>query len=1105
MKINIPERVFRTITYVMKINAIILLVVCSLSTIAMAGNSYGQSVLEKPVTLKLKNTPLSDALERISASTGVRIMYTGNNIETDVKVTLTARNEKLEAVLKKVLLDNQFTYTEVEGSLLVKPAPKPPVEKKAELPPPIIVTGSVVDDKGVPLIGVSVKIEGLATGAVTDIDGKFRVQVANEKAVLVFSYIGFETQKIAVGKQTAIKVTLQPSANSLSTVVVIGYGTTTKKELTSAIATVKAEQFNAGVVATPADLLEGKVAGLNITNDGNPNGKASVTLRGPSSIRAGAASVPFYVIDGVPGADFNLLAPSDIASIDVLKDASAAAIYGTRATNGVIIVTTKKAKAGQLRMTYNGYGSFEKVSNQFKVASAEQLRAYVKANGQSFTPANDNGGNTDWQKAVERSTGFSQNHNLSFGGGTDKTTYNGSINYLQNQGIVKSSDMKRVIGRLNITQKALNDKLKLDFSLSNSVTNSNLLVNDIPLSSANGQSPGLFKSIVQYLPTRTIYNADGTFYNDPTLKLGYNPVGLITNDSYKQKINLLLGNVRGELILPAGLLYNFNLAYQETNTNNDTYYNSASELAPGLGGKAIRSTYEDNKKLFENYLTYSHKWNDKHDFKALFGYSIDQTTTGNGFQSTNQGFISDATGSSNLGLGTPAAGYRVDYGSVNVETLRLISFYSRLNYSYKGKYLLQASLRRDGSNAFGTNKRWGYFPAASAAWRIIDEGFMKSQSLFDDLKLRVGYGKTGNSLGFSPYTPITLYGTTGSFYYNGAYIGAIGVTQNPNPDLKWESTATLNGGVDFSLFKGRLGGSVDIYNKKTTDMITSVPVSLINNFVGTKIENVGSMTNKGVEIALNGTPIKTKDFTWSSYGNISFNKNKITALAPNLSKIYAGDPEGPGQSGIKTSIIEAGYPLGEFYTLKYLGRTNGVSTFLGANGQPTTTPQSTDQTYAGNAQPTYTFGFGNDFTYKNFSLNFFFRGQGGNKIMNASLASFNQPTQASAHGVPVLTLSEPGTDVNANLYSTRYLESGAFIRLSNATLAYKINVAGNYVHGIRLYVTGTNLFIITKYKGVDPELNLNIDNQASGQFIGVDSNNFYPKTRSFLAGVQVDL
>ncbi|WDF77307.1 TonB-dependent receptor [Mucilaginibacter sp. KACC 22773] len=1104
MKKTIPERFFRAITLVMKINAIILLVVCSLSSIAMADNSYGQSVLEKPVTLKLKKMPLSDALERISANTGVRIMYTGNNIESDVKVTLTARNEKLEAVLKKVLLDNQFTYTEIEGSLLVKPAPKPPVEKKEELPPPTIITGTVVDDKGLPLIGVSVKIAGLATGAVTDVDGKFKVQVASESTVLVFSYIGFDTQRITVGTQTVIKVTLVPSANSLSTVVVVGYGTTTKKELTSAIATVKAEQFNAGVVSSPADLLEGKVAGLNITSDGNPNSKASVTLRGPSSIRAGEASVPFYVIDGVPGADFNLIAPSDIASIDVLKDASAAAIYGTRATNGVIIVTTKKAKAGQMRMTYNGYGAFEKISNQFDVASADQLRAYVKANGQSFTPANDNGGNTDWQKAVERNTGFSQNHNLSFGGGTDKTTYNGSLNYLDNQGIVKTSGLKRVTGRLNITQKALNDKLKLDFSLSNAVTNSNLLVNDIPLSSANGQSPGLFKSIVQYLPTRTIYNADGTFYNDPTLKLGYNPVGLISNDTYKQKINLLLGNVRGELILPAGLLYNFNLAYQETNTDNNTYYNSVSELAPGLGGKAIRSTYTDTKKLFENYLTYAHNWNEKHNFKALFGYSIDQTTKGDGFQTAAQNFPSDVTGSNNLALGYQT-GLRSDFGSVPFETLRLISFYSRLNYSYLGKYLLQASLRRDGSNAFGTNNRWGYFPAASAAWRVIDEGFMKSQSLFDDLKLRVGYGKTGNSLGFSPYTPLTLYGTTGSFYYQNAYIGAIGVTQNPNPDLKWESTATLNGGIDFSLFKGRLGGSVDVYNKKTTDMITSVPVSLINNFVNYKVVNVGSMTNKGVEIALNGTPIKLNDFTWSSYGNISFNKNKITALAPNLSKIYRGDPEGPGQSGINVSIIEAGYPLGEFYTLKYLGRTNGVSTFLGANGQSTTTPTSADQTYAGNAQPTYTFGLGNDFTYKNFSLNFFFRGQGGNKIMNASLASFNQPTQASAHGVPTLTLSEPGTDVNANLYSTRYLESGAFIRLSNATLAYKFNVAGNYVHGIRLYVTGTNLFIITKYKGVDPELNLNIDNQASGQFIGVDSNNFYPKTRSFLAGIQVDL
>ncbi|CAM4289074.1 iron complex outermembrane recepter protein [Pedobacter westerhofensis] len=967
----------------------------------------------------------------------------------------------------------------------------------------ITVKGVVKDAQGVTIPSVTIVIKGTTKGTTSDMNGAYAI-AATKGSTLVFRFVGYEAKEVVVGDQSTINVALADVSNKLNDVVVVGYGTTTKKELTSAITTIKAEQFNAGVVSTPAELLEGKVAGLNITGDGNPNSTPTVTLRGPSSLRGGDASIPFYIIDGVPGADFKLLAPSDIASIDVLKDASAAAIYGTRATNGVIIVTTKKGRSGQLRMTYDAYGSVKSVANEFEVATAAQQRAYVQANGLSFTPANDNGGNTDWQKAVERDNAYAQNHNLSFGGGTDKTIFGGSVNYLSDQGIVKGSDLKRFIGRLNLSQKTLNDKLKLDFSVSNSVSNSNLIVDDMPLATTNGQNPGLFKSVVQYLPTRTIYNANGSFYNDPTLQLGYNPVGLITNDTYKQKVNLMLANTRAELQLPFGIVYNLNIAYQSRKTDNSTYYNQASELAPNLGGKAIRSTYEDTKKLMEHYLTYDHKFGDKHDLKALVGYSYDETNTGDGFQSVAQNFPGDATGSNNLALGYQT-GNRADFGSVQEQTLKLISFYSRLNYSYLGKYILQASIRRDGSNAFGTNNQWGYFPAGSAAWRIIDEDFMKSQKIFDDLKVRVGYGKTGNSLGFSPYTPLTLYGTKGSFSTGGAYVGAVGVIQNPNPDLKWESTATTNAGIDFSLLKGRLGGSVDVYNKKTTDMIYDKPVSLINNFVSTTVSNVGSMSNKGVEISLNGTPVKTEDFTWGVYGNISFNKNKITSLGSNISKIYAGGPEGPGQSGIRVSIIEAGYPLGEFYTLKYLGVVNGVSTFMGANGQPTTTPKSTDQTYAGNAQPTYIFGFGNDFSYKKWTLNFFFRGQGGNKIMNASLASFNTPAQASTHGIPTITLSEPVTDINANLYSTKYLEDGKFIRLSNATLAYKFKIAGNYVHNLRVYITGTNLLTITKYRGVDPELSLNLNNQQSGQFIGVDSNNFYPRTRSFLAGLQLDL
>lgn len=962
------------------------------------------------------------------------------------------------------------------------------------------ITGKVVDDQSLPLPGASISVKGTSKATATGSDGAFSISAKNGDVLTVRS-IGFDTKEITVGDAATYTVKLAQASNNLADVVVVGYGTTTKKELTSAITTVRADQFNPGVVATPAALLEGKVAGLNITGDGNPNASPTITLRGPSSLRPGSS--PFYVIDGVPDADFNLLSPSDIASIDVLKDASAAAIYGTRATNGVIIVTTKKAKAGQVRFTYDAYGSVETVANQFKTASASQLRAYASANGLSFTPANDNGGNTDWQKEVLRN-GFAQNHSLSFGGGSEKTTFGGNLTYLQNDGLVKSSAFKRINGRLNVSQKTLNDKLKLDFSLSNSVTNSDLLVNDIPVYTSDGRNPSLFKSVIQYLPTRTVYNPDGTLYNDPTLVLGYNPVGLITNDSYKQKINLMLANVKAELQLPFGILYNLNLAYQSRSTDNNTYYNQASELALKMGGKAIRNTYEDNKKILENYLSYGKKWND-HDFKALAGYSFDETTTGDGFQSTNQNFVSDETGSNNLGLGTAPNGYRVDYGGGKVETLRLISFYSRLNYSYKGKYLLQASVRRDGSNAFGVNKRWGYFPAASAAWRVIDEDFMKKQTLFDDLKIRVGYGKTGNSQGFSAYTPLLQYNSTGSFYYNGAFIGAIGPTTNPNPDLKWESTATLNAGVDFSLLAGRLSGSVDVYEKKTTDMITEVPVSTTLNFAGISTVNAGSMVNRGVEIGLTGTPVKTDHFSWTTNGNIAFNKNRITALAPNLSTIFRGSPEGPGQSGVTVSIIEPGYPLGQFYTLQYIGRTNGVSTFRGADGNPTTTPTLNDRTYAGNAQPTYTFGWGNDLMYKNFGLNFFFRGQGGNKIMNASLAGFNTPAQITVHGVPELTMSEPVNDLNANRYSTRYIENGAFIRLANATLSYKLNLKNEYVHGVRLYFTGTNLLLITKYKGVDPELNLNVNNREAGQFIGVDANNFYPRTRSFLLGLSIEL
>lgn len=1070
------------------------------TTLLMAHTTRAQDI-----NLNLKKANIKQVFNEIEQQSAVTFVYDDKVVNNLSSITLHVYNLPLAEVLKQLQDKTQLQF-KMFGTLIGVAQDLTSMPDLSALPTTDnnianTISGTVKDERGYPLTGVTVQVKGTNISTATTVNGSFSIN-APKGSVLQFRFLGFQTKEVTVDNETNIAVILVESHNALNEVVVVGYGTTTKGQLTSAVTTVKAEDFNAGVVASPADLLEGKVSGLNITSDGNPNTPATVTLRGPSTARAEGAS-PFYVIDGVPDADINLIAPADIASIVVLKDASAAAIYGSRATNGVIIVTTKKAKPGQLRMTYDAYAATENISNQFQVASAAQLKTFLAATNQSLTPANNNG-TTNWENEIERSSGFSTNHNLSFGGGTDKTVFGGSINYLENQGIVKTSGLNRFIGRLNLSQKALNDKLKIDFSLSNSITNQNLFVNDIPLYTPNGQNPNVFKAAVQSLPTRAVYNADGTFYNDPTLQLGYNPLGLLETNTYVQKVNLLLANAKAELQLPFGFVYNVNLAYQDRNTTDNTYLNSASELAIGQNGVATRSQYEDTKKIFENYLSYDHTWNKKHNFNALIGYSFDESENGNGFGVSNEGFVSDATSYHNLALGQANLPYYQN--NIFDQTQRIISFYSRVNYSYLGKYILQASLRRDGSNSFGLNHQWGYFPAISGAWRVSEESFMKSQDLFDDLKLRIGYGQTGNAIGFNPYTPLTLYGTTGSFYGpTGTWISAIGPTQNPNPNLQWEATATLNAGIDFSLLKGRLSGSIDVYDKKTTQMIYDIPVSTVTNFIGNQYANVGTMDNKGVEIGLTGTPVKVKDFTWESYGNIAFNKNMITSLGKDLSAIYAGDPEGPGQSGSTVSIIQAGYPLGEFYTLKYIGMTNGVSTYLGANGQPTTSPASTDRTYAGSAQPTYTFGWGNTITYKKFSFNFFFRGQGGNKIMDASLADFNTPSSASTHNVPLITLNEPVTDVNANLYSTRYLEDGAFIRLSNATLSYRFKIQGNYIHGLRLYVTGTNLFIITKYKGVDPELNLTLNGQPSGQFIGVDMNNYYPKTRTFLGGLQVDL
>jgi iron complex outermembrane receptor protein len=965
-----------------------------------------------------------------------------------------------------------------------------------------LVIGIVKSRQGNILRGVNVTLQNSAEILITQTDsiGVFSFFSLPKKGGpyrLVFSLPGYEPQTldnylVQVGSLSAIEIKLKPLPGTvpaeLDEVVVVGYGRSLKKEVSSSITQLSADDLNGGVITDIETALQGSVAGLNMSHDGNPNSLATVILRGPSTLNLGQQ--PFYVVDDIPEADLRLVSPQDITSVSVLKDASAAAIYGNRAANGIIIITTRRGQPGDFKLTYNGYAGIQKIANYIPVASAPQLRAYLAANGKALAPTDDQGANTNWQKQISR-TGTAQNHNIGFSGGTDRTVFSGSMNYLNNYAIIKGSSLERFAGRFSLEQKAVDDRVKFRFSIYNSISNQY----DVDTL--------VFYNVLRFLPTVNVFNTDGTYHEDLTRTQTYNPLGLINDNTFNTKINSFLGNAGIEAKLPYNITYNLSAGYQTLTTDQNIYFNKYSLLAYNDNGEAIRNTYQDTKKIFENYFSYDKLFSNGSYFKFLLGYSWQEDSNGDGFQSSNINFVSDATSYYNLGLGQAPFGYVPLYGNTSIQTLRLISFYSRFNYNYKNKYLLQGSLRRDGSSAFGVNNRWGYFPSLSAAWRIIEENFMR-HDVFSDLKLRVGYGVAGNTNGFSPLTPLLLNGATGSFYYNGQFVKGVGPTQNPNPNLKWERTAQTDAGVDFALFKNRLSGTVDVYDKVTTNIIYDYqePASLSYAPGSFIYANAGEIDNKGIELTLNAKPL-TGSLQWDVNFNIAHNANNIVSLSNDLYKInyiYTGFPAGTGQSNVSTEILMPGHPVGQFYTLHYLGKNaQGVSQFEDHNGNPTLTPTSADQRFLGNAQPKFTFGFGNRLKYNNFDLAVFMRGVIGNKILNATLATINSPADASNHNIPAFTLNESYNDYNASFYSDRYLENGSYLRLDNATLGYNLKKTGNYVRSIRVYLTGTNLFTITKYTGIDPEINI------GGITPGIDNHNYYPKTRSFITGVVLEL
>ncbi|WP_316795604.1 SusC/RagA family TonB-linked outer membrane protein [Pedobacter agri] len=966
------------------------------------------------------------------------------------------------------------------------------------------VKGIVLDITGQGIPGVTVKAEHEKTrkSAVTTSSGTGLFSFSNIAPGgpyrFIFSSIGFKSDTLSgytvtAGQQIALSIKLKEATNDLQEVV-IGYGKSKRNEITGAVTSIKPDEFNRGVVSSPGQLLQGKVAGLNITRSGNPTDKPAVILRGPSSFREGAQE-PFYVIDGVPGASIDLVAPDDILSMEVLKDASSTAIYGSRAANGVIMVNTKNSGKGLGKLSYSAYVASETISNSIEMATGDKLRTYLRDNGKVLDKISDDGSNTNWLNEVTR-TGISQNHNLNFNGGGENSSYGASLNYFDNQGIIKSSGMERFIARANMEHRLLNNRLKINLNLTNSNTTNDRIASQV------------YNNMFTYLPTVGVRKADGSFYEDPTRTTGtggyYNPVALLENNTFQGKTNLYLinGNVKANIL--NGLDFNAMVSMQSEQINENLYNNRFSMLKQGFNGYAERSSVKNTQKVFEGYFNYDKSFGD-HNLKLLAGYSWQENRNGDGFQTSGQNFVSDDLLWNNLGLSNGNGSTVVNYGNNYISTLRLISFYGRAIYDYKGKYLLQATIRRDGSSAFGINNRWGMFPSISAGWNIDREAFMENVSFVDNLKIRAGYGVSGNSIGFDAYTARLIYGAqSGSYFYsNGKWLTAIGPTQNDNLNLKWERTATLNIGLDFGLFKNKVSGSIDVYNKKTTDLIAPYLVSTTQYPFNVLTANVGAMTNKGIEFTLNTTPVKTKNFSWNTAINLSHNKNEITSISNDLfqaSEFYTASVGGRGQSGaLGYQIIREGLPLGSFYTLRYAGKdAAGKSMFYDKVGNASTANTGFENfEVTGSAQPKLLYGWNNTFRYKQFDFNFFIRGVYGNQILNATLADMTAPIYAFQTNIAKEALTESINDDKAQFVSDRYLESGSYLRLDNATLGYTFKMKGS--RSLRLYASGNNLFIITKYKGVDPEINM------AGQTPGIDYRNFYPKTRSAIFGLNFNL
>lgn len=960
------------------------------------------------------------------------------------------------------------------------------------------VQGVVVDEMG-PVIGAGVVEQGSSNGTMTDIDGRYSLKVASADALVEISCIGYATQTFRASEIPA-QIVMSADAIFLDDVVVIGYGSQRKKEVTGSVSSIKAEDFSAGIKTNPVGLLQGKVAGLNVirtTSDPTSTGY-SVQIRGFSTLDKGAGTSPLYIVDGIPVSSIDNIAPEEIASMDVLKDGSAAAIYGTRGTNGVIIITTKRgenfSEIAQTRVEYAGYASASVRNGDTGMATPEEFVNLNEISGGKITPTiyTDENGDpymTDWMSEITRKAAITHSHNLAVTGSSNKFNYRASLSYKNAEGIARNNERNEMIAKLAASQKALGGWLNLNYDFSY-------------MHYRNDYFCGDFKQAATLNPTTPIY--------DPTSVSGYyqpqgtgvsNPVENMNQKESYQDGNYFRGSIKATLnVLPVeGLKFNVFGAIEEG--DNASYWANKQITTDVDGsGKAGRSTSTNFNKLFELTADYNKSFG-SHNIAGVAGFSY-QNFMYDGMSVENKGFPTEDMKYYQIGNGDAEKTYLKASSYRNSNTLA--AFFARANYNYAEKYLASVSVRREGSSRFGINNKWGWFPAVSLGWRVTGEDFMQNATWVNDLKLRFGFGVTGNNLG-SDLKSVAMLSNGGTFWYNGKYVNTYSVSQNVNPDLCWEKKYEYNFGVDYAFLDNRIYGSIDAYYRQTRDLLWDYEVPTPPYQYPTLLANAGQMDSYGVELVLTGVPVKTKDFTWETTPTISFNHNVITKLSDpskgfNYKQTTSG---GVGENGImntNTQILIEGQSVGAFYGYKFLTIKDGTwyySTPAGGIVDGAGAAEGYRQVL-GSAQPWFTFGWNNTLRYKNFDASVFFRGVVGNKILNLTRWAYG-PRAEAADNIFMKDVYDGCVYANKEQFSDYYLEDGSYIKLDNITLGYNFKLKEtSLINSLRVYMTGQNLFTLTGYSGQDPEVD------TTGVWsAGIDYCDFYPTVATLLFGVNI--